>query len=329
MVKNIFRGYSMRTIIVNNNDSGQRIDKFLTKRFKNMPVSLMYKYIRKKCIKINDKKINFDTILNEGDLISLYISDEFFEKAKGKQKFMQITPCLDIVYQDQNILVVNKPAGMLVHSDKNEEYNTLVNHITAYLYRSGIYNPENENSFAPSLCNRLDRNTQGLVIAAKNSASLKEMNNIIKNHEVEKKYLAVVHGILKQKKGSIENILEKDTVKNIVSIKNIKNNVLGKEAITKYAVINENKDNDLSLMEIELVTGRTHQIRAQMASIDHPLLGDIKYTNNQNYKNFGYKHQALCSYSLRFVLKTEKNVLNYLNNLYITAPLPEFVKLFN
>lgn len=318
----------MHTIEINKNDSNQRLDKFLTKRFKNMPHSLMYKFIRKKRIKLNGKRAKENTILSEGDVLSLYISDEFFEKGKSEYAFMRIKPKLDIVYEDENILVVNKPAGLIVHSDINEEFNTLINHITAYLYSSGAYNPESENSFAPSLCNRIDRNTQGLVIAAKNAASLKEMNEIIKEREVQKHYLAVVHGIPKQKSGTLKSFLNKNTDKNIVTVKQKKDSALDRQAVTKYAVINTNKVSNLSLLEIELITGRTHQIRAQMASIGHPLLGDGKYAKNKTDRKKGYTHQALCSYSLRFAFKNKKEVLNYLDGLYLTTPKPHFIKLF-
>lgn len=318
----------MRTIEINENDSGQRLDKFLSKRFKNMPLPLMHKFIRTKRIKLNGKRARESDKLVKGDVLTFYISDEFFEKGKNELAFMRVKPKLDIVYEDENILVVNKPAGLIVHSDVNEEFNTLINHIMAYLYANGSYNPDAENSFAPALCNRIDRNTQGLVIAAKNAASLKEMNEIIKNREVEKRYLAAVHGVPKQKEGTIRSFLNKDAANNMVTVKNTKNSVQDKEAVTKYAVIKVNKAMNLSLLEIELVTGRTHQIRAQMASVGHPLLGDGKYAENKADRKIGYNHQALCSYSLRFTFREKKTVLGYLNGLYLTAPEPDFMKLF-
>ncbi|PKM62524.1 MAG: RluA family pseudouridine synthase [Firmicutes bacterium HGW-Firmicutes-21] len=318
----------MQTIEINKNDGGQRLDKFLTKRFKNMPLSLMYKYIRTKRIKLNGKKAKENTLLAEGDILTLYIGDEFFEKGRNDDAFMRIKPKLDIVYEDTNILVVNKPAGLIVHSDINEEFNTLINHITAYLYAAGSYNPEVENSFAPSLCNRIDRNTQGLVVAAKNAAALKEMNDIIKNREVEKRYLAAVHGVPKEKNGTIDSFLYKDNDRNLVTVKQKKNSVQDRRSVTKYTVIDTNKEKTLSLLEIELITGRTHQIRAQMSYIGHPLLGDGKYSDNKADRKNGYSHQALCSYSLLFTLRTEKVLLGYLDGLYLTAPKPEFLKLF-
>ena len=293
-----------------------------------MPQSLLYKYIRTKRIKVNGKRAKESTFLSEGDVLSLYISGEFFETDNREYAFLRIKPRLCIAYEDENIIVVNKPAGLIVHSDINEEFNTLINHIAAYLYAEGSYNPEAENSFAPALCNRIDRNTQGLVIAAKNAASLKEMNEIIRNREVEKHYLAAVHGIPRDKNGVVKSYLSKNHEKNLVSVKQRKNSVHDRQAVTKYAVLSTNKEKNLSLLEIELVTGRTHQIRAQMASVGHPLLGDGKYAVNKTDRKMGFSHQALCSYSLRFALKSEKTVLGYLNNLCITAPEPDFVKLF-
>ena len=318
----------MHTIKINKNDSGQRIDKFLTKKFRNMPLSLMYKYIRTKRIKLNGKRVKESNILMEDDVLTLFISDEFFEKRNNDFSFMRIKPKLEIVYEDDNILVVNKPAGLIVHSDANEEFNTLINHIIAYLYNTGKYNPEDENSFTPSLCNRIDRNTQGLVIAAKNAAALKEMNEIIKNREVQKRYLCVVHGVPAQKSGTVKSFLKKDTDSNTVEVKQKKDSTLDRQAVTKYTVIDTDRAKNLSLLEIELVTGRTHQIRAQMADIGHPLLGDGKYAENKDDRKMGVSYQALCSYSIEFKIRSEKPVLGYLDGKYLHTPKPEFLKLF-
>ena len=176
---NSFQGVFMKSLTVNKNDSGQRVDKFLTKYLKSMPLPLIYKYIRKKRIKVNGKKTEISYRLNEGDFIELYINDEFFEVKEEATAFLKIKPSLNILYEDENILVVDKPQGQIVHSDDKESYNTLINHITAYLYNKGEYNPDEEHAFHPALCNRIDRNTAGIVLAAKNAAALAEINEKI------------------------------------------------------------------------------------------------------------------------------------------------------
>jgi 23S rRNA pseudouridine955/2504/2580 synthase len=313
----------MRQLIIGPNDSGQRIDKFMGKRFKNMPTALIYKFIRKKCVSVNKKKVPENYILNEGDVLSFFISDEFFGTPSTDEPFRKLKPDLKVAYEDENILIIDKPAGLIVHSDEKESYNTLINHILAYLFQKGEYNPDAENCFAPALCNRIDRNTQGLVIAAKNARALAEMNDIIKNRLVEKKYWTVVHGFFDKKSGEIRSRLEKDQKSNTVRV----SEKYGKEAITRYRVLRSNREKELSLLEVELLTGRTHQIRAQFASLDHPLLGDGKYAVNKNDRAMGYSYQALCSYSLRFFPGTEFELLSYLNGTVVTASEPSFLNL--
>ena len=314
----------MRQLIIGPNDSGQRIDKFMGKRFKNMPTALIYKFIRKKCVAVNKKKVPENYILNEGDVLSFFISDEFFGTPAKDEPFRKLKPDLKVAYEDENILIIDKPAGLIVHSDEKESYNTLINHILAYLFQKGEYNPDAENCFAPALCNRIDRNTQGLVIAAKNARALAEMNDIIKNRLVEKKYLTAVHGFFDKKSGEIRSRLEKDQKSNTVRV----SEKYGKEAITRYRVLRSNQEKELSLLEVELLTGRTHQIRAQFASLDHPLLGDGKYAVNKNDRAMGYSYQALCSYSLRFFPGKEFELLSYLNGTVVTASEPSFLNLF-
>ncbi|MDL2287510.1 RluA family pseudouridine synthase [Eubacteriales bacterium OttesenSCG-928-G02] len=316
----------MKEIIINKNDSNQRIDKFLSKRFKTMPTSLIYKYLRTKRIKVNGKKVKENTILNEGDILTLFISDEFFEETTDKG-FMSLNHNLKIAYEDENLIIVEKPSGIIVHSDDKEDINTLINHIKSYLYDKSEYDPDKENAFAPSLCNRIDRNTEGLVIAAKNAASLKEMNDIIKDREVEKLYLAAVHGFFDKDSGQMTSYLEKNEKENkVYSKKRPDKNT--KTAVLEYKVLSKNRDLKLSLVEIKLQTGRTHQIRVQMADSGHPLLGDGKYSINKKDRALGYRSQALCAYSLKFKLKSERKHLGYINGLSIKIDKPEFVKLF-
>ncbi len=300
----------LRTLYINRNDAGQRLDKFLSKAVKAMPKSLMYKGIRTKKIKVNRKRAEIGYILEEGDTVELFISEEFFSDNASDSAFMKLTPKLDIVYEDENIMLLDKRPGLIVHSDDEEDVNTLISHVKAYLYRKGEYNPEDEQSFAPALCNRIDRNTGGIVIAAKNAEALRIMNEKIRNDELSKFYLAAVHGHMPKKADTLHGYLRKDQANNIVDISTVKKPGY-KEIITKYRVLDEK--NDLSLVEVELVTGRTHQIRAHFSSIGHPLLGDGKYGVNRDDKKLGYKFQALYAFRLEFHFRTDSGALAYLN----------------
>ncbi len=315
----------MREIIIGKNDSSQRLDKFLTKKYKSLPFSMMYKLIRKKKITVNRKRAKENQMLNEGDLILIFAPDDVLMEGKIKKSIT--SGKISVAYEDENIIIVDKEAGVLVHSDNSEDGDTLIDRITAYLINKGEYAPETENSFAPALCNRIDRNTEGLVIAAKNAAALREMNEIIKDRLIEKIYLAAVHGVISPKDGEIKLLLEKDSDENIVRVRN-KPSSNAKHAITKYRTIAQTPDRDLSLVEIELITGRTHQIRVSFAHIGHPLLGDGKYAINKKDREMGYKSQALCAYSIKFIGCKKYEVLGYLNGLTVTAKKPRFLSLF-
>lgn len=300
----------MRSITVKKNDAGQRLDKFLTKSVKGLPMSLMYKFIRTKKIKVGGKRTDGKYMLSEGDVIDLYIKDEFFDSPENdKGALTHIEPKIDVVYEDENIILVNKRPGVVVHEDKDARDNTLIMHIQAYLYKKGEYDPTGEQSFAPALCNRIDRNTGGIVVAAKNAAALREMNEKIKNNEISKFYLCAVKGIMPKKSDTLTGYLIKDSATNTVTVydRKVKD---AKNIITKYRVLAEKNGN--SLLEVELVTGRTHQIRAHMAHIGHPLLGDGKYGVNRGEKRDGYKYQALYAYRIRFDFVDDSGTLGYL-----------------
>lgn len=298
----------MRQITVNTNDAGQRIDKFLVKFLPSMPQSLIYKSLRKKRVKINGKRAHERDILNAGDILELYINDEFFDAPSPEEAFTKIkNPSVRIVYEDENILLVDKPQGMVVHSDDKESINTLISHIQAYLYQKGEYDPKSEHSFAPALCNRIDRNTRGIVIAAKNAESLRILNEKIKTKEVRKFYMCLVCGIPQKDSDTLTSYMLKNADENLVKVYQ-KPTAGAKTAITKYTVSKRYKKH--ALLEIELITGRTHQIRAQMSAIGHPLLGDGKYGTWG--KNPLLKQQALCSYRLIFDFETDAGILDYL-----------------
>lgn len=301
----------MKEFTINKNDSGQRLDKYITKSVPLLPKSLMYKYIRSKRIKVNGKRSDISYKLNENDVVSMYINDEFFEKAKPKYDFLSAGKNLNIVYEDENIILVDKPTGILSHPDEDNYTDTAITRIKRYLYEKGDYKPDEEASFAPALVNRIDRNTSGIIIAAKNSESLRILNEKLKNRELHKLYLCVVIGRLKSTGGLVEGYLEKNEKQNKVYISD-KATDKSKHISTKYNVLGYK--NGLSLLEVELLTGRTHQIRATFSHLGTPLLGDGKYgTNAQNKQFGGYKKQFLYSYKLAFDFKTDAGILNYLN----------------
>lgn len=302
----------MKSFEIKSNDANQRLDKFIRKSLPNLPQTLMYKYIRIKRIKVNKKRAEISTMLKVGDIVDMYINDEFFVKPETRYDFTGASKNLDIIYEDDNIVLLNKKTGLLCHPDDREYIDTLITRLKKYLYDKGEYRPDDENSFTPALVNRIDRNTGGIVIAAKNAESLRIMNAQMKRRNLRKFYLCVVHGVLERDSGLLEGYLTKDEKKNIVKI--TKKPVDGsKEIKTKYKALSKDLKNDLSLVEVELLTGRTHQIRAHFASIGHPLLGDGKYGTNKLNKDFGYKKQFLYSYKLIFNFDEEAGQLEYLN----------------
>ncbi|MBR2714963.1 MAG: RluA family pseudouridine synthase [Ruminococcus sp.] len=302
----------MRTITINKNDSGQRLDKFLHKRFRTMPKSLMHKYLRTKYIKLNGKKTTPEVFINEGDVLTLYIKDEFFENSKTEYEFMKASKKLDIVYEDENLLLIDKKPGVIVHQDKKYDADCIVHRVQRYLYEKGEYDPESDKAFSPALVNRIDRNTSGIIIAAKNAMALRVLNEKVRTREIRKFYLCIVKGKPKKNSDTLKDYLTKNEKTNTVKVskKKVENS---KEIITKYRVVEYDKKLNLSLCEVELLTGRTHQIRAHMSSTGNPLLGDEKYGDKNLNKKYNKKHQQLCSYKLMFDFTDSECGLQYLN----------------
>ena len=260
----------MKSFIINSNDAGQRVSKFIEKTVPALPQGLLYKSFRLKRIKLNKKRCQPQDRLSQGDLLELYINDEFFGEGRQDLVFLKVPDR----YEDQNILLVDKKPGLVVHEDDDNTPDTLINRILHYLYNKGEYQPDAEQSFVPALCNRIDRNTGGIVIAAKNAQALRILNQKVKDRELTKLYLCLVHGVMQPKSGTLRDFLLKDSQRNQVRV--FKNQVPGsKTIITSYRTLRT--DGKTSLLEVDLKTGRTHQIRIHMKYIGFPLIGDYLY----------------------------------------------------
>ncbi len=314
----------MREYIIQKNDAGQRLDRWLTKNFPLLPAGLRQKYLRLGRVKVNGKKARREVRLQQGDALQLYINDGFLEVPERENTFFKaLRPRLDILYEDEYILLVNKAPGMVVHGDEHEKVNTLVNHIQAYLYQKGEWNPAEEGAFAPALCNRIDRNTGGIVIAAKTAEALRVMNQKIRDRELVKTYLCVAVGQLEPPSGQLRGYILKDEANNQVYVRT-KPAPGGRTALTRYRTLAAR--GDLTLVECELITGRTHQIRAQLAHVGCPLLGDGKYGRERVNRQYGLRRQALWSWGLDFRFTTPAGELEYLNGKSFRVPSVPFVE---
>lgn len=314
----------MKSFTAGANENDVRLSRFVEGVTKDMPRSMMYKAFRNKRIKVNGKRAEPDTRLSAGDLIELYINDEFFPVGKPTAKTAnpRRQPSVTVVYEDENFAVLYKPAHLLCHSDRTGDAN-LVDAFAAYLETKGEYDPHAEKRFAPALCNRLDRGTEGLVLAAKSYAALRDLNAIIRDDMMKKEYLTITVGAPPQ--GRFVAWLQHSEKNNKVRI-HARESEGYKQIITEVTVIRQ--AGPFALCRIGLITGRTHQIRAHLAYLGHPVLGDIKYGNHKMNERTGLKTQALCAQRMTFGRIPEENTLHYLSGRVIKLNDPEIVKTF-
>lgn len=306
----------MKEFVIKKNDSDQRLDKFLQKAMPDLPKSMMYRLIRKKDIKLNGKRCEISARLNEGDVVRVYVKDDVAGTKKHDMTFLNADPELSVAYEDSNIIVVFKPIGLDSHSNGENNADTLINRIKLYLYSKGEYSPDKESSFAPALCSRLDRNTSGLVTAAKTAEALREINEGIRSGNVHKIYHCITVGKPPENEDILTAYHFRDEGRNIVRISSTSKEGY-REIRTGYKIIAEKSG--FFLLEIKLFTGRTHQIRAHLAHIGCPVLGDGKYGNIAVNKRHRVFRQALCAYKLEFDFP-ESSPLNYLSGLEIISP---------
>lgn len=308
----------MKTVTILQNDAGQRLDKFLLKLMPDMPKGMLYKLIRKKDIKYNGSRCKGMEILQCGDVLTLYVKEEFFATA-GKTLHRAASGNITPVYEDADVLIVYKPSGMYAHGGNEKNAVSLIDEIQKYLLDRGEYHPDEEQTFSPALCNRIDRNTEGLVIAAKNAQALRVMNAAIRERQVQKAYLAITAAPLPKRSDVCTAWLKKDSRQNMVKVLDSPPDKSWQKIRTGYRVLAQNGSRQL--VHIDLFTGRTHQIRAHFAHLGAPLLGDPKYATGRSAE----ENQCLCAYALTFS-GLEDSCLSHLSGKYITANMPEFVR---
>ena len=314
----------MKEVNITGKEENQRLDKFLLKYFNNAPKSFVYKMLRKKRIKFNGKKAEGNEIIKNGDKLQMYIAPETMDSLMSEKEIVKAERHFGIVYEDDNILVVSKPAGLLSHPESSADKNTLIDQILYYLYEKGEYDMSKESSFTPAICNRLDRNTGGIVIAGKNLAAVQAVNKAIAQRKIKKYYITMVRGEFTQEK-ELFGYHVKDELTNTVKV--LKKEAPGaKKIFTKVKPIAV-KDN-FSLLEIDLITGKSHQIRAHLKSMGYPVIGDRNYGEmrvNTRFKDkYGLNNQFLFAYKIAW--HENEGVMAYLNGKEFTAVLPDYIE---
>ena len=289
-------------------------------------MGMRQKLFRNKCFKLNGRHVKGDAVLQKGDVLQAYVNDDCFVKPKREDPFLsKIHPKLSILYEDENLLLSDKRPGLMAHPDANEKVNTLLTHVQAYLYQKGEYDSMDKGSFAPALCNRIDRFTGGIVIIAKTEAAMRILNQKIRDREIEKYYYCITLGSFAKREGMLDNYIVKNPTAKKVSV-SAHMVPGGQRSQTRYRVLHQ--ENGLSLVECELLTGRTHQIRAQMAHAGHPLLGDSQYGDHRRNEKYGRNFQALYAYKLKFAFQSEAGCLNALNGREYIVPEVRFIEEF-
>ena len=319
----------MKKIQITENDANQRIDKYIKKLLVNAPTNFIYKMFRKKDIKVNGKKVNEKYILKNNDVVEMFLYEDKFKEFTATKDIYNVKKTFKVLYEDNHVLIVYKPAGLLVHEDKNESVNTLTNQVLSYLANKNELDLSCENTFMPGPVHRLDRNTSGIVIFGKTLAALQVLNEMIKQrHCIEKSYLTICKGKVNQKRNLKGYIVKLDDQAQVKLVSKDYPGALTMETIVKPVKYN----NDYSKVEVTLITGRMHQIRVHLSSIDHPIIGDRKYgdfeLNKFVKKEFGLNHQLLHAYKIRFVKSF--GILAYLQDKEIVCPVPKlFEKIEN
>lgn len=311
----------MKKIEIDDNHANQRIDKYLKKLLCQAPTQLIYKMLRKKDIKVNSVRVKENYILQKGDIVELFLYDDKFKEYTQPQTIYDLKIEFSVLYEDENILIVGKPAGLLVHEDINEDLNTLSHQVLTYLYKKGEYDPEASLGFTPAPVHRLDRNTSGIVIFGKTMRALQDLNEMIKKrHCIEKSYLTICKGYMPS--DDLIGYMKKESDQSL-------SRVVHKEtpgALMMHTIVeNKEANQDYSLLKVKLVTGRTHQIRIHLASLGHPIIGDSKYgdfeLNKKIKKQYHLNYQFLHAYQIQFVKPI--GCLKYLQDFVVTCPLPQ------